>query len=1405
MEKSKNNIKYNIGLDIGTTSVGWAVTDQDYKIMEHNNTPLYGSRIFNSALTAANTRLFRGQRRRYTKRRRRLELLQLLFQDEINKIDPNFFSIMANENRWFSNTETMKSASNNSLSEVLKIVGIEPKDFPTMYHLQRHIAESNEKVDLRLIYISIYYSIKKRGHFLDEREYSNFNIKSIDKDLIKNLLIDFGFEAEVENINFEELIEVLESKNLGKRDKTKVFNKMTKNKQLIELLKLMIGSKVDLSKILDLEKKLEVYIDSDELPLEIQDLDDDQKDLIEQVSEINISLKLTELMGENSRVDGMGEKQKEPRVYDAMISKYDKFADEMSFLKNHFRENNTKEEYIEVFRTTKQNICLVDQYLIGKIKKQSPTVLKKLKYEEFKSSILKYIKDEELKNKFENEEYLKKINTYHSSIPSQLKARDVESILKSQAKYYDFIDSDFIEKTIMLLNFKVPYYVGPLTNNTGDSRFGWLIKNNDERITPWNFENVVNKSETAERFIRRMTNKCTYIYRTNKDSINNDVLPKNSLIYQEFEVYNELNKINYIDESGRKCNLNKEERDFIIENLFKVNKEVTLKKFKDKIVLLNPEYKKYTFNGTQKEDRFASSLSSYLTFTKLGIDVDNYRDEVEEVIKILTLFNDKEIIERRLQEIGIFDEKMIKDLSKIKLSGWGRLCHDLLDNIVSKQNKTIMEHLKDGDNNRLLNLQEIITNDKFGFEEIIENITYDEEENTIDKIYTEIDELQASPAIKRGIKESIKIIEELIGILGEPEYIALEMAKEDGEKKRIESRKKKYKEIYIKNSDLFPEDYKSEDDSFFRNEKVWLYLMQGGRCLYTGEKLDINNLNQYHVDHIYPRSMTKDDGIDNKALVTAKANTEKLDDKTAYEISSVEARNHWKRLLDNKMISQLKYSRLMKKQFLPEDIAGFTKRSLVETRQIIKHVRDMLKPVLPNTKVLGIKSGMVTDLRKELDVIKNRDFNYKHHAVDAYLTSVIQLYCSKTYSDSFLDPSLDLRQFMAKLKVNTKMKQNKVIKELSEELILSTGEVIVDVKEYISKEIKKEYLMTYKQFDMAQPMFWVQTNYAIPNSRKLTRKLKKFKKYKKVESAELREIIGNKNVAYSGFKTAYVLLVEYDENTSKGCKRVRDLIDVRLIMDKVYNSDLNKIANEILKKSNKNHNVSVIRKIEIGQLFEVNGLRFRVTSSSEYSKAYEIPVDDELLGMYDFVTNYQRIFNSKIKNRILDLDKFKMDISSNKRATYTEHKLMEYINVCEKNKQLNKTDFEKNMEESYYNWYLEYCNNISIDLLNRIKNILFNTRKEIFDTDLKIEKFNQSLSDLKIEIPNSKQEEYELKKNIKHIEEIMCYFKTKRNDALSPSGRLKLKVPLESVLVYTSTTGLNCINSKPLKLMKKKK
>ena len=165
------------------------------------------------------------------------------------------------------------------------------------------------------------------------------------------------------------------------------------------------------------------------------------------------------------------------------------------------------------------------------------------------------------------------------------------------------------EKIKSLVSFRIPYYVGPLNKH---SEFSWVVRK-DEKIYPWNFEDVVDIEASAEKFIERMKNKCTYLP-------DEEVLPKKSLLISEFNLLDEFNKVR-IDGNL----IPKETKHEMIEGLFKKQKRVT-----DKAII--NFYKKRGINvekveGLRKEHEFSGNLSSYIDFVKIfgKVDKENFQ------------------------------------------------------------------------------------------------------------------------------------------------------------------------------------------------------------------------------------------------------------------------------------------------------------------------------------------------------------------------------------------------------------------------------------------------------------------------------------------------------------------------------------------------------------------------------------------------------------------------------------------------------------------------------------------------------------------------------------------------------------------------------------------------------------
>ena len=97
---------YFIGLDVGTDSVGWAVTDNNYNILRLKGKDAWGSRIFDDAKDAKSRRQKRANKRRINRRKYRIFLLNELFSNLINEVDNTFFIRLNESNYVFEDKST---------------------------------------------------------------------------------------------------------------------------------------------------------------------------------------------------------------------------------------------------------------------------------------------------------------------------------------------------------------------------------------------------------------------------------------------------------------------------------------------------------------------------------------------------------------------------------------------------------------------------------------------------------------------------------------------------------------------------------------------------------------------------------------------------------------------------------------------------------------------------------------------------------------------------------------------------------------------------------------------------------------------------------------------------------------------------------------------------------------------------------------------------------------------------------------------------------------------------------------------------------------------------------------------------------------------------------------------------
>ena len=166
------NGKIYVGLDIGTNSVGYAVTDDEYNIRKHNGEPAWGSCIFDEGALADERRAYRSARRRLDRKKQRVQFIQDFFAKEISKVDPGFY-IRLKESTLYR--EEVDDEYNLFVDKDYTDEDYH-KDYPTIHHLIVALMKDQTPHDVRLVYLAVSWLVSHRGHFL-----SNIGLDNIEK------------------------------------------------------------------------------------------------------------------------------------------------------------------------------------------------------------------------------------------------------------------------------------------------------------------------------------------------------------------------------------------------------------------------------------------------------------------------------------------------------------------------------------------------------------------------------------------------------------------------------------------------------------------------------------------------------------------------------------------------------------------------------------------------------------------------------------------------------------------------------------------------------------------------------------------------------------------------------------------------------------------------------------------------------------------------------------------------------------------------------------------------------------------------------------------------------------------------------------------------------------------------
>lgn len=533
---------------------------------------------------------------------------------------------------------------------------------------------------------------------------------------------------------------------------------------------------------------------------------------------------------------------------------------------------------------------------------------------------------------------------------------EAEKLLSTQTKYHNEIDDEFIEKYLDLIEKRREYFEGPGFG----SEYGW-----DQDIKKW---------------YEQMMGKCSY-YPNELRAV------KEAYSAQLFNLLNDLNNLVLARPNNEK--LTKDEKENLVNNIFKKNKSVTLKSIAKQLDMEEHDIKGYRTNSAGKP--IFTELKIYHDVKKIT-DKDtilNNPDVLDSIAEIVTVYQSPEDIKEELIELNLpLLQDEIDKLSKLNYSQTHSLSMKLIKQVIPDLWSTSKNQMQLFTEMGLKPQRVTLSGRKY--------IPYEH-----------IDEWILSPVVKRSFKQSIRIVNEIIKKYGMPKEIVVELARE----KNSQDKKKFLNKLNKQNAALNREIVEKIESkglvaskSIFNKLRLW--HLQDGICLYSLTSIKIEDLlenpDHYEIDHIIPRSVSFDDSMNNKVLVKKDEN-QKKGNMTPFQyfhssktsISYDKFKVHVLQLAKAKeKMSRKKMHYLLEERDINKfDVQKeFINRNLVDTRYATRELLTLLTSFFKendkNVKVKSINGSFTDYLRKLWRFKKDRDVDFKHHAEDALIVAM---------------------------------------------------------------------------------------------------------------------------------------------------------------------------------------------------------------------------------------------------------------------------------------------------------------------------------------------------------------------------------------------------------------------------------
>lgn len=848
----------------------------------------------------------------------------------------------------------------------------------TVYHLRKK--GLFEQISKRELLLCLYNMLHARGHFLMETiDFANTNTISFDdfKEHFYTTVEEIIHISDNEKQNFEnDILKPVFSGNIKRSndikkvcDNAKLTLEDDERVSLIEVLKLISGYK---AKATNISNNLEYTKES----FNVTDLKNDENEL--------------------------------PVFLQSAVDLYD--------LMNVARIMSSHNYLCEVA------VDKLDHF---------DEVAKDTHSDEYKNEV-KNIKDHS-----SNGKHLRVVRNLENGYPNGLYVKEARAILRKQQEFYPEISDDFIEVCESIISARIPYYIGPLKN---DAKNAWVTKNGKIKYSyvysMKQADKPVDEYDSIEKWKKRMISHCTYLPEEY-------ALPKGSFIAETFSILNELNILRAEDENGNTYYLTYDDKVKILDTLFMSGKEVKYSDVRDLLHLKNFGTRKQSNDNRKFNNKYTlyPRICKLIPSLKLDSVIDIFSEnekvkEIEEIVLSINLYNEEKTKIDYFKDKKGYSQEVSKSLSKLTSNSFYSYSEKFVLHQPMNERGDSMMSLLFEDNNRFYTNEQMTLISKAVDEE---GNPLDFSANKYEKILEEnggklnIDLLleEGNPIIPisrpviRGLNEAMKMYTELVKVYGVPKRVVIETARDLKDHSIIGTQSEKYFDQTKKLYDYLVEQFGGEKnfakksnveeweqiESYVNknNVKIELYLRQNGVDLLTGEKININELEKYEIDHILPRGFG-DDSLDDKMLISKLANAKKANRLPLqfiesgeqignHVVTSSEFIHRVENLYDMKLISQKKRDKLLLEN--DKDLETFINQNLVDTRYIIREFMSILNAYNKHhhydTHVVSLRAAYTSLYRKTFNFDKNRGYGQQHHAHDAALIVVADKTLSTYY------------------------------------------------------------------------------------------------------------------------------------------------------------------------------------------------------------------------------------------------------------------------------------------------------------------------------------------------------------------------------------------------------------------------